>query len=252
MSAAEKHKTPIPLLVNNSVASSGVRGWHLIMSRAAVIFCQTTSLVALIWPSPVPHYPRYLHVSSRFIAWRVSPLIVNDSGAGSCSVRFLSSSISNKYLLFTWICIPHQAIYICMYIYIYVYIITSICKYIYICIHICMYTKKDIVYTASMYVYIHTYIHMYIYTYIYMYISLSLYINNMCMCIYMYVYIPINIYVYIYHIYVYMYVYIYIRAYSSMYIHIYIYLNVYLIYICTFYNTQRCISQRWWNSHPTI
>ena len=28
MSAAEKRKTPIPLLVNNSVASSGVRGWH--------------------------------------------------------------------------------------------------------------------------------------------------------------------------------------------------------------------------------
>jgi len=27
MSATEKWKTPIPLLVNNSVASSGVRGW---------------------------------------------------------------------------------------------------------------------------------------------------------------------------------------------------------------------------------
>jgi len=35
ISAAEKRKTPIPLLVNNSIASSGVRGWHLIRSRAA-------------------------------------------------------------------------------------------------------------------------------------------------------------------------------------------------------------------------
>ena len=83
ISAAEKWKTPIPLLVNNSVASSGVRGWHLIRSRAAL----TTSLVALISPFPVPQYPRYLHASLRFIAWRVSPLIVN-SGAGSCSLRF--------------------------------------------------------------------------------------------------------------------------------------------------------------------
>jgi len=38
MSAAEKRKAPILLFVNNSVASSGARGWHLIRSRAAMIF----------------------------------------------------------------------------------------------------------------------------------------------------------------------------------------------------------------------
>ena len=105
MSAAEKRKTPIPLLVNNSVTSSGVRGWLLIRSRAAMIFCLTTSLVALLSPFPVPQYPRYLHASSRFIAWRVSPLIVN-SGAASCSLRFLSLSTTNKYVFFTLIWIP--------------------------------------------------------------------------------------------------------------------------------------------------
>jgi len=89
MSAAEKRKTPIPLLVNTSVASAGVRGWHLIRSRAAMIFCLTIFLVALISPLPVPQYPRYLHASSRIIASRVSPLIVKN-GAGSCSLRFLS------------------------------------------------------------------------------------------------------------------------------------------------------------------
>jgi len=88
------------LLVNNSVASSGVRGWHLIRSRAAMIFCLTTSLVALISPFLVHRYHRYLHVSSRFIAWRDSPLILN-SGAGSCPLRFLSVFMTNKYVFFT-------------------------------------------------------------------------------------------------------------------------------------------------------
>jgi len=90
MSAAEKQRTLIPLLVNNSVASSGVRGWHLMRSRATIIFCLTTCLVALISPFPVPQYLRYLHVPSKFIAWRFSELMVN-SGAGSCSLRFLSN-----------------------------------------------------------------------------------------------------------------------------------------------------------------
>jgi len=53
MSANEKWKTFIPLLVNNSVASSGVRGWQLNRSRAAMIFGLTTSLVALTTPFPV-------------------------------------------------------------------------------------------------------------------------------------------------------------------------------------------------------
>jgi len=145
MSAAENRKTPIPLLVmmmmialitfksslvplleglwssnswefevsgfrrNNSVASSGVKGWQLIRSCAEMIFCLATSLAALISPFPVPQYPRYLHASSRFIAWRVSPLIVN-SVAGSCSLRFLSLSITTKYVFFTLICIPHRAV----------------------------------------------------------------------------------------------------------------------------------------------
>ena len=112
MSAAEKRKTPIPLIVNNSVSSSGVREWHLIRSRAAMVFSLTTSLVALISPFSVPQYPRYLHVSSRFIAWRVSPLIVN-SGAGFCSLRFLSLSLNSKYVFFTLICIQHQAVNSC-------------------------------------------------------------------------------------------------------------------------------------------
>jgi len=112
MSAAEKWKTPIPLLVNNSVASSGVRGWHLIRSRAAMILCLTTSLVALILPFHVPQYIRYLHTSSIFIVRRVSPSIVNN-GAGSCSLRFSSLSITNKYVFFTLVCIPYQAVNSC-------------------------------------------------------------------------------------------------------------------------------------------
>jgi len=112
MSAAEKWKTPIPLLVNHSVVNSGVRGWHLIRLRAAMIFCLTTSLVARISPFPLPQYPRYLHASSRFIAWRLSQLIVNN-GAGSCSLRFLSLSITNKYVFFTLICIPHKTVNSC-------------------------------------------------------------------------------------------------------------------------------------------
>jgi len=48
----------------------------VIRSRAAMIFCLTTSLAALISPFPVPQCPRYLHASSRFIAWWFSPLIV--------------------------------------------------------------------------------------------------------------------------------------------------------------------------------
>ena len=55
------------------------------------------------------HYPRYLHASSRFIFWRVSLLIVN-SGASSCSLRFLSWSMTNKYVFFTLVGIPHQAL----------------------------------------------------------------------------------------------------------------------------------------------
>jgi len=86
--------------VNNSVASSGVRGWHLIRSRAAIISCLTASLVALMLPFPVPQYPRYLHASSRYVARSVSPLIVNSS-AGSCSLLFLSLSITNKYVFYT-------------------------------------------------------------------------------------------------------------------------------------------------------
>jgi len=117
MSAAEKRKTPIHLRVNNFIDSSGVRGWHLIRSRAATIFCLTTSLVALISPFPAPQYPRYLHASSRFVAGRVSPLIVNkalfNSGAGSCSLLFLSLSNTNKCVFFTSICIPHQAVHSC-------------------------------------------------------------------------------------------------------------------------------------------
>jgi len=112
MSAAEKRNTPIPLLVKNSVASSGVRGWHLIRARAAIIFCLTTSLAVLISPFPVPQYHRYLHASSRFITSTVSSLIVN-SCASSCSLHFLSLSITNKYVSFTLIRIPHQAVYSC-------------------------------------------------------------------------------------------------------------------------------------------
>jgi len=116
MSAAEKQTTPImspiPLLVNNSIAISGARGRHLIRSRAAMIFCLTTSLVALISLFPVPQYSRYLHASSRFIAWRVCPLIVN-SGDGSCSLRLVSLSITNKYVFFTFIYIPQQAMDSC-------------------------------------------------------------------------------------------------------------------------------------------
>ena len=96
----------------NSVTSSGVRGWHLIRSCSVMIFCLTTSLVALISQFPVPQYPRCLHASLRFIACRVSLLIVN-SGAGSCFLRFLSLSIVNKYIFFTLICIPHQAVNSC-------------------------------------------------------------------------------------------------------------------------------------------
>ena len=48
MSAAEKRKTPIPLLVNNSVARFGVRGCHLIRSRAAMIFCLTREIMLFI------------------------------------------------------------------------------------------------------------------------------------------------------------------------------------------------------------
>ena len=61
---------------------------------------------------PVPQYTRYLHASSRFIAWKVATSIFN-SGAGSCSQRFQSLSITNKYVFFTLICIPHQAINSC-------------------------------------------------------------------------------------------------------------------------------------------
>ena len=100
------------LLVNNFVASSGVKGWHLIRSRAAMIFFLTTSLIAFISPFHVHQYPRYLHVSSRFIAWRVSSLIFN-SGADYCSLRLLSLSFTNKHLFFTLICIPQQAVHSC-------------------------------------------------------------------------------------------------------------------------------------------
>jgi len=62
MGAAEKQNTAIPLLENYSVTSDGVRGWHLIRSRAAMIFCLTTSLVALISPFPVPQYFRSARV----------------------------------------------------------------------------------------------------------------------------------------------------------------------------------------------
>ena len=110
--AAEKQKIPILLLVINSIASSGVRGWHLIRSRAAMTFCLTTSLVAPISPFPVPQYPRYLHASSRFMAWRVASLIVY-SGAGSSSLRFLSFSITNKYIFFTLIYNSRQAVNPC-------------------------------------------------------------------------------------------------------------------------------------------
>ena len=98
MSADEMRKTFILV----------VRGWHFIRSRAAMIFCLTTSLVAPISSFPVLQHPTHLHASSRSIALKVSPLIVN-SGAGSCSLHFLSLSITNKYVFFTLICIPHQA-----------------------------------------------------------------------------------------------------------------------------------------------
>ena len=67
ISVAEKRKTPIPLLVNNSVARSSVGGWHLIRSYAAMIFCLSSSFVALFSPFFVPQYPRYLHASYKFI-----------------------------------------------------------------------------------------------------------------------------------------------------------------------------------------
>jgi len=85
-----------------SVASSGVRGWHLIRSRAATIFCLTTSLAALISPFLVPQYRRYLHASSKFIAWSFSPLIVNSS-TGSYSLCCSSFPVTNKYFVFTFI-----------------------------------------------------------------------------------------------------------------------------------------------------
>jgi len=103
MSAAEKRQTLIPSLINNSVASSGVWARHLIRSRAAMIFCLITSLITLTSPFPVPQIFRYLHASSKFITWRVSPLITTgNNGAGSCVY------ITNKHVFFTLIYIPHH------------------------------------------------------------------------------------------------------------------------------------------------
>ena len=63
-------------------------------------------------PFPVPQYSRFLHAWLKFIAWRVSLLIAN-SVVGSCSLRFLSLSITKKYVYFTLIYIAHQAVNSC-------------------------------------------------------------------------------------------------------------------------------------------
>jgi len=59
----------------------------------------------------ISHATSHLHVTITYISL-VSPVIVN-SDAGSCSLRFLSTSITNIYVFFTLICIPHQAVNSC-------------------------------------------------------------------------------------------------------------------------------------------
>ena len=86
-----------------------VRGWHLIRSPTALIFCMTTSLLTLILLFLVPQCPTYLHAPTKSSAWWLSLLIINSS-AGSYSPRFVSLFITNKYAFYTLICIPHHAV----------------------------------------------------------------------------------------------------------------------------------------------
>ena len=51
--AVKNQNTPISLLANSLVASSGESGWHLIKSRAASAFSQTIFFVVLMSPFPV-------------------------------------------------------------------------------------------------------------------------------------------------------------------------------------------------------
>jgi len=54
MRAVENRKALISFCAKSSAESSGVSGWLWIRSRAILAFSQTTSLVALMAPFPVP------------------------------------------------------------------------------------------------------------------------------------------------------------------------------------------------------
>ena len=113
MSAAENRKTPISLLVNShdSVASSGVRGWHWSGHVLHWFFAWPLPWLLLYRRLPWPNIPDIctLHRDSSFEKFLRSL----STAALALALYTFNHYISNKYVFFTLICILHQAVNSC-------------------------------------------------------------------------------------------------------------------------------------------